>query len=505
MASPIILDLLRNVAASRGGADAIHFGGRTLAYSAFLAEIDRAASALRMMDIGKGSTLAILSENRLEVMTAYYAAAGLGAVFVPINPSLSLREVAHIMDHSGASLLFHDEAMRAIAEGAAPGARRKPLAAMLEGAASSRRRTAQAAIAPDDDFLIIYTSGSTGTPKAVLFDQQAEVRGNASLIEMWGITERDVTLVALPLGFLYGLSTAAATGLQAGGKVIILRRFHPGEVLQALAAHRASIYHGVPTMFTMMLDYAEQNGLAIDLSFMRLLICAGAPLSAELKQRFARRFNKAIDDYYALTEVRPVFGRFARDAQDIPAGAIGRAAPDAEIRIVDGQGRDVTDGEAGELLVRAPSTLKRYFKDEALTRSSLQDGLFRTGDLGFRDRHGFYHLTGRIKDIIIRGGANIAPAEVEGVIARFPGVLAAAVIGVADRKYGEVPVAFIVPRACANVTAETLAAHCRHDLAEYKMPAAFHLMEAFPLGVTGKVDKKALKALWMEKLESHVP
>jgi long-chain acyl-CoA synthetase len=495
MSSPLIMDLLRDVAASRGGADAIRFDGRTLSYHGFMGEIDRTTNALRMMGIGKGRTLAVLSENRMELMTAYYAAAGLGAVFVPINPSLSVREVAHIMTHSGASLLFHDEAMRAIAEEAAPEARRKPLAALGDAPAGRPG----AASTPDDDFLIIYTSGSTGTPKAVLVDQQAEINGNASLIEMWGITKEDVTLVALPLGFLYGLSTSAATGLQAGGKVVIQRRFHPGEVLQAMMAERASIYHGVPTMFTMMLDYAEQNGLSIDLSFMRLLICAGAPLSAELKRRFARRFNKAIDDYYALTEVRPVFGKFADDPQDVPAGAIGRAAPGVDIRIVDGQDRDVADGETGELLVRAPSTLKRYFKDEALTRSSVLGGLFRTGDLGFRDRHGFYHLTGRIKDIIIRGGANIAPAEVEGVIARFPGVLAAAVIGVADRKYGEVPVAFVVPRSGASLAMETLAAHCRKDLAEYKLPAAFHFLEAFPLGVTGKVDKKALKALWAEK------
>jgi len=499
MASPLILDLLRDVAARRGGAPAIRFDDRRLSYESFLGEIGRASRVLRNLGLGRGGSFAVLSQNRLELMTAYYAAAGLGSIFVPVNPSLTGREVVHIMAHSGASLLFHDEAMDRIAKEAAPADRRKPLATLTEGAAAGESPFADGRVAPEDDFLIIYTSGSTGTPKAVLFDQRAEIRGNASLIEMWGITEKDVTLVALPLGFLYGLSTAAATGLQAGGEVVILRRFHPGEVLQALIGARASIFHGVPTMFTMMLDYAEQNALSIDLSFMRLLICAGAPLSDGLKQRFARRFNKAIDDYYALTEVRPVFGRFAGDPQDVPAGAIGRAAPGAVIRIADSRGREVSDGETGELLVRAPSTLKRYHKDESLTQSSLQDRLFRTGDLGFRDARGFYHLTGRIKDIIIRGGAKIAPAEVEGVIVRFPGVLAATVIGVADRKYGEVPVAFVVQRGGASVTAEMLAAHCRNDLAEYKVPAAFHFMDAFPLGATGKVDKKALKALWAQR------
>lgn len=484
---------LTGIAARRGEAPALRFGNQTLSYRQLLMEIDRAVAGLRARGVARGTSFAMLCENRPELMIAYYAAAHLGAVFVPINPSLTAREVAHIVDHSGSVTLFHDEAMRRVAEQAVPTERRNVLEALF---GSSPAGGPSAATKPSDDFLIIYTSGSTGTPKAVLFDQRAEVAGNASLIEMWGISEKDVTLVALPLGFLYGLSTAAATGLQAGGQVVIQRRFHPGEVLHALVAHRVSIYHGVPTMYTMMLDYAEQNDLSIDLGFMRLMICAGAPLSAELKARFQARFSKTIDDYYALTEVRPVFGRFAGDSRPIPTGAIGRSAPGAVIRIVDGSGVEVPDGAPGEVLVRAPSTLKRYFKDEALTGAAFQDGFFRTGDLGYRDQEGFYHLTGRIKDIIIRGGANIAPAEVESVIVRHPGVQSAAVIGVPDRKYGEVAVAFVICRGGARVPTYELASLCKRELAEYKVPADFRFVREFPLGVTGKVDKNALKALW---------
>jgi long-chain acyl-CoA synthetase len=487
--------LLRKVASERGDAPALVYGDRCLGYGDLLREIDRTALALQGQGIGTGIAFAVLCQNCLEVMVAYYAAARMGAVFVPINPSLTSREVAHIIAHSGAVRLFHDDAMREVAEQAAPAEMRRPLE-VLRGAGASSADAA--ATDPTADFLIIYTSGSTGTPKAVLFDQQAEIAGNSSLIGMWGITERDTTLVALPLGFLYGLSTAAATGLQVGGQVVIQRRFHPGEVLQAMVQHGVTVYHGVPTMFTMMLDYAEQNDFHIDLSFMRLLICAGAPLSTELKARFAARFGKAIDDYYALTEVRPVFGRFAADRSPVPSGAIGRASPGAIIRIVDGTGAEVADGLHGELVVRAPSTLKRYYKDEALTKAAFLGDLFRTGDLGFRDAQGFYHLTGRIKDIIIRGGANIAPAEVEGVIGCHAGVQSAAVIGVPDRKYGEVPVAFVIRRGGAEVTSEALAELCRKELAEFKVPAVFRFVQDFPLGVTGKVDKNALKARWAE-------
>ena len=486
---------LQQVAGLRPYASAIQCCNQELSYSEFLAAVDRAAIALHACGIGKGTAIAFLSENRLELMTAYYAAARLGAVFVPVNPSLTAREVSHIVTHSEATILFHDEVMRGVAEQAAP-VEKLRFYEVLHGKGNGSLPTA--AIDPADEFLIIYTSGSTGAPKAVLFDQAAEIAGNAALIEMWDITERDVTLVALPLGFLYGLSTAAATGLQAGGKVVIQRRFHPREVLEAFVQHQVTVYHGVPTMFVMMVDYAEQNDVKVDLSFMRLLICAGAPLSAELKARFAARFNKKIDDYYALTEIRPVFGRFARDSSQIPNGAIGRRAPGATIRIVDSAGQEVPLGEQGELLVHAPSTMKRYFKDEALTKAALQEGLFRTGDLGFEDSSGYYHLTGRAKDIIIRGGANIAPAEVENVIVRHPAVQSAAVIGVPDRKYGEVPVAFIVLRGGTEVTIEALSAHCSAELADFKVPSAFRLLPEFPLGATGKVDKKALKVLWAE-------
>lgn len=487
---------LRQVVERRRDATAIRCGDLELSHSQFLAAVEGAAAALYARGIEKGTPFAFLSENRLEMMTAYYAAARLRAVFVPINPSLTPREVSHVVTHSEAAILLHDDAMRAIAGQAAPAKKLQSYEILLgEGGGSLPTSAAD----PADDFLIIYTSGSTGIPKAVLFDQAAELAGNAALIEMWGITERDVTLVALPLGFLYGLSTAAAVGLQAGGKVIIQRRFHPREVIEAFVQHQVTLYHGVPTMFVMMLDYAEQNDLKVDLSFMRLLISAGAPLSAELKARFTARFNKKIDDYYALTEVRPVFGRFANDSSELPEGAIGRSAPGATIRIVDSAGRELPAGEQGELLVRAAATLTRYFKDEALTQAALQGGLFRTGDLGFKTSSGYYHLTGRAKDIIIRGGANIAPVEVENVIARHPAVQSVVVIGVPDRKYGEVPVAFVILRGTAEVTSEALAAHCRAELADYKVPSAFRPLAEFPLGVTGKVDKKALRALWPEK------
>lgn len=474
-----------------------------LTYGGLLEAVIRLERAIAAIGIDAQTPVGALCENCAELMLMYYAMGRLGGTFVPINPSLSAPEVAYIVENAELKVLFHDLRMAEVAVAAQTQCSQSRLMRIDEFVAASSATgaaplPASVPASVREEFLIIYTSGSTGKPKAVLFNQAAEVAGNASLIEMWGIGESDVTVVALPLGFLYGLSTAAATALQAGGEVVIQRRFHPKEILEALVARKATVFHGVPTMFAMILEYAEQNSLTLDLSFMRLLISAGAPLSAELKKRFETRFGKRVDDYYSLTETRPIFGRAWNDDSEVPVSAIGKAAPGAVIRIVDGNGREVSAGEQGELFVRAPSTLLRYWKDEALTREALVDGLFRTGDLGYRDAQGYYYLTGRIKDIIIRGGANIAPAEVQEVIETHEAIGSVAVVGVPDSKFGEIAVAYFTTRGSEIPNEFDLKAYCRQQLADFKVPEHFIHLDRLPLGITGKVDKKALLELWIE-------
>ncbi len=489
-----ITSRLKAAAREQRGKIALRCGPNTLSYEQLFETSERLAATLLARGIGRGEAFAAQGDNSLDLLLLYYAAARLGAVFVPINQELSAREVAYIVDHVGARALFHDRAHAAVAAEAMEADRRSSFADLFSTLSEGTLGDSYPAGGLHDDFLVIYTSGSTGIPKAVVFDQANEIGGNQSLANLWSVGADDVTLVALPLGFLYGLSTAAATGIQAGGEVVVLRRFHPRDVLDALVRSRATIYHGVPTMFAMMLDYAEQNGLSIDLSSVRLLISAGAPLSEELRVRFEARFNKRIDDYYALTEVRPIFGKPWNDPRPIPKGSLGKLAPGAEARILDSNGRELPAGEHGELLVRAPGMLVRYHHDDELTRSALKDGWFKTGDLGRRDGEGNYYLTGRIKDIIIRGGANIAPVEVEEVLNAHPTVAAAAVLGVPDEKLGEVPVAYVVRRGGA---ADDLKSFCLTRLAEFKVPVEFIPLDTLPLGPTGKVDKKALRQAWL--------
>jgi long-chain acyl-CoA synthetase len=496
-----IIERLVEVGGSSGRRVALRQDNVALTYDGLLQAVELMARRLLAAGVTASSTIAVLCENRPEVMVAYYAAARLGAVFVPVNPILSAPEVAHIVHHSDACILVHDADFSATAATAfAEPARRWS----FERLAQLDVLTAQAlpaAVPARGDFLVIYTSGSTGAPKAVVFDQTAEVKGNDSLIEMWGIGPQDVTLVALPLGFLYGLSTAAATGIQAGGEVVLLRKFHPRDVLEALVQRSVTIFHGVPTMFAMMLNYAEEQGIHVDLSRVRLLISAGAPLAEDLRTRFERRFRKRLDDYYALTEARPVFGRRFDDPQMPPRGAIGKAAPGVDVRVIDTAGQVLGVRQTGELVVRVPGMFTRYAQAPELTDRALGPHGFRTGDLCYCDEQGYFYLTGRIKDIIIRGGANIAPAEVENILTSHPSVRLAAVVGAPDPTFGERVVGFAVLRADARATAQELVEFCAGRLAEFKVPRVIRILEKMPLGSTGKIDKNALKKVAVESRE----
>ncbi len=483
---------LKRVAESTPEAIALRFEGQELSYRDLLIEVDRVAAILRGMGISQCDRFGVLAPNCPETLFTYYAASKLAAVFVPLNAALSAEEAAYIVQHSNVRFLFVPDEMAEIGRKAA-GDRMRRINALSVTPYNSVSHLPAPLSSPDDDFLLIYTSGSTGTPKAVMLSQAAQIAAPIALSKMWDIGPGAKVLVALPLGFLYGLSTACAVALQAGAQVILMDRFHPARVLEAMTAEQVSHFQGVPTMYSMMLEYCEQRDLSFDLSGIKVLVSAGAPLSLETVRRFRGRFGKHIDNYYAMTEVTPIFGRYQRDLTPIPEDAVGKAAPGAEIRILAQDGTPCAVGEIGEIVVRGAATMSRYDGDPKQTAQAMHDGYFRSGDLGYRDAEGHYSITGRSKDIIIRGGANIAPAEVEAVLSTHPAVQEVAVIGLPDRILGEVPVAIMVLRHAAQATARELKAHAEEHLAEFKVPRRYEFRDTLPLGKTGKIDKAALK------------
>lgn len=483
---------LAEIAGKQPGVTALMFQDDSWTYNHFLDAVDNAARRLLIDGISSGDVVGVLGPNCPDILFAYYAASRIGATLVPINPALTASEVTYTVEHSNLKVLYLHPDMTDRLDEKTFERLIRPMAYLRE-VVDAAPLPALLVPGSEDDFLLCYTSGSTGTPKAVMLTHGGQVAAPLALAKMWGVAPEQRVLVALPLGFLYGLSTGCAMALQTGATLILERRFHPGELLEALSACRANLYQGVPTMFSMMLEYCEQHNLAYDLSWMDLLISAGAPLPPELKQRFEKRFGKEIQNYYAMTEVTPVFGKYREDNALLPEGAIGRAAPLAEIRIKRQDGTPCDVGEEGEFFLRGASTMSRYEKAEALTQEVMSDGFFRSGDLGRIDANGFYYITGRLKDIIIRGGANIAPAEVETALGAHPGVQGAAVVGRPDRVFGEVPVAFVVFRHGQAVSARELEAFAAERLADFKVPREYRFVTELPLGNTGKIDKIALK------------
>lgn len=492
-----IYQALREVSKRQPDKVALIFNGREYTYDELVKRIDGVADKLAVLGISKGDAVAVFSQNRPEFLFCYFATAKLGGIFVPLNFNLKTAEVEYILDHSEAKLLFHDEHvadLKALNLPEGTSHRIEDLAD-LSGVDSS---AGQVDIDIDEDLLIAYTSGSTGQPKAVALSNRAQLNAAASFKEMFGLSPVDTTVLGAPLGFLLGLSTISMVSLLAGAKVVVNRRFHPAEILDALIKHKATLFHGVPTMFSMMLEYAEQQNARYDLSQMRALICSGSPLLDELRKRFKDRFGKDLQNYFGMTECYPVFGRRSDDPVEPPGGSVGKLAPGAAVRVLDENGRDCPKGTHGELLLKAPSMVKRYHKDPELTAAAYADGWFKTGDIGYEDEQGYVYITGRIKDLIRRGGANVAPVEIENVLLKHPDVLSAAVVGVPDRIFAEVPVAYVVKKGDSPLTGEELIAFASQSLAKFKLPTTVYFEAELPLGKTGKIDKKALRAIWDE-------
>lgn len=471
----------------------IHEGGE-VTYRQFLANIENVARHLVKLGIGEGERFAIYGQNTPEHYYCFYAASLIGAMIVPLNPHLTAPEVEYSFRHSEAKFLLFDSHVEAVvAQAGIPAEKQLPVSTLREPAPAVS--LPEIKTDPEADFVISYSSGTTGTPKAVVLDQASMIRVGEAGTRMWGVTENDVATVGLPLGYMYGLNTSSSPVLHNGGTIVLMRRFHPGEALDIFSKRNVTLFMGVPTMFTMMLSYCEQKGLKYQLLSMRMLVTAGAPLPPEVSARFTAAFGKPLSNYYGLSEAFPIFGHFAEDQGRIPEGATGRLAPGAYVEIRRPDGSRCAPGEAGEAFVRGAATMKRYNKEPEMTAAALADGLFRTGDIVSVDEAGFFTIQGRIKEIIIRGGHNIAPAEVEQVLVSHDAVIEATVVGAPDPVFGERPVAFVVCRPGATVSAEDLMSHAEARLSEFKVPRTINFLEQMPLGKTGKVDRLALQAL----------
>ncbi|MEW2304910.1 AMP-binding protein [Streptomyces sp. NPDC006655] len=467
---------------------AVSDGRQALTNVQLLRRVQASARHLKDLGVGPGDVVALRLTNRVEFVVLLFAAWRLGATITPVNPSMTDVEVARQLKDSGARLLVSEDGEAAVADGAAVLA-----VGELHHAAAEPDQTPLAD--PSALALLIYTSGTTGVPKGVMLDH-ANIDAMADMgRRALEVGPADRCLLILPLFHVNGIVVSTLIPLLAGASVAIADRFHPETFFDVVERERPTFFSAVPTIYSMLAALPDQ--VRPDTSSLRFGVCGAAPASAELLTRFEARYGFPLVEGYGLSEgtcastINPVAGPRR-------AGTVGLPFPGQEIRIVDADGSEVPPGMEGEIVVRGPNVMRGYLGRPEETANVLVDGWLHTGDVGRLDADGYLTLVGRSKDMIIRGGENIYPKEIEDVLVGDPSVLEAAVIGVPDEKWGEVVVAYVQPRPGSTVDPSALQSLCARSLTGFKRPTAFFVVEAIPKNAVGKIDKVSLRAAHTE-------
>jgi fatty-acyl-CoA synthase len=481
-------------------------GGRTITYREWNRTANRTAHFLReRLGIGRGDRVAVLSMNNVETLDLLFACGKLGAIFLPLNWRLTPVELGRYLADTTPAVLVYGPEMRATCEAlrAEPGFSPRAFVALstgdrLHGDDVDFDERALAADGPvpeveldwDDPWVICGTGGTTGTPKGAILTHRSITANAVNTVASWGLSERDTTLLNAPLFHTGGLNVFTTPLVLAGGTSIVCRAFDPDEVHASVRAQGVSIFFGVPTMFLALAQNARfAQG---DLGRLRIVISGGAPCPEPI---FHTYWERGIDlkTGYGLTEAGPNnFWLPPAEVRKKP-GSVGSPLFFVGTRIVREDGQTVEAGEVGELHLRGPHLFAGYWGRPEETAKALADGWLRTGDLARTDEEGHFYIAGRSKDLIISGGENVYPAEVEAVLAAHPAVVEAAVIGVPDEKWGQVGRAFVVAAPGARAEANEILTFCRSRLAKYKVPASLVFVDALPRTGAGKIDKKALE------------
>lgn len=479
--------------------------GAALTYGGLDERATRLANYLRdQCGVAGGDRVAVLSLNRNEVLEAFFAAAKLTAILVPLNYRLAPPELQFILEDCEPGVLLYEREFRAVAHGLrrhtairhfvafdGPGDAGDSGPGYEAALAAARRDPVEVeSFDPEAPALIIYTSGTTGRPKGALLSHRMLTWNSINTSFGWDITSDEVTTINAPLFHTGGFNVLTLPLLHAGGTVVMMRGFDAEQAIEAIERHRCTLFFGVPTMFQMMLESPRFE--AADFTSLRYFISGGAPCPVPLIEAYQKK-GVAFTQGYGLTEVGPNCFKLSLEDAVRKAGSIGFPTFHSEARLVDEKGRDVERGRVGELLLKGGHVCSGYWRNAEATRAAMSGGWFYTGDLARQDEDGYYYIVGRAKDMIISGGENIYPAEVEAVLHSHPSVAGAALVGLPDPKWGETPVAAVIARRDCTLTAEEVIEFCAGRLARYKIPRRVFFLREFPLLASGKVFKRALR------------
>lgn len=476
--------------------------GRRYTFAEFDRAVNRTAQMLAARGVGKGDVVSLLMPNGVEYIVAYFACFKLGALAGPVNSLLKSEEIAFVMNNSEAkALLIGSEFIERFEAARSSLSHLREVIVFddersaTEGFSDARKDLPQVEIAPDDDAIIIYTSGTTGRPKGCLLTHRNLIANARQITDWMGFTKSDCLLTVMPLFHMNAVSVTTMTPLYAGASTVVSPKFSASKFWRIISDYKATSFGSVATMLSMLLA-TYPNGVPenCETSQLRFAMCGSAPVPAEVLKRFEETFNCLVIEGYGLSEstCRSTFN--PPNAHRRP-GSCGQAIGN-EMQIVDDNDNELPDGELGEIVLRGENILKGYFKNEEATRRAFRGGWFHTGDIGYRDSDGFFYIVDRKTDMIIRGGENIYPREIDEVLYQHPAVQAAAVIGVPDDLYGEEVAAFIVLKEGVQATEDEIKNFCRQRLADYKCPKTVRFVADIPKGPTGKLLKRDLARLY---------
>jgi len=494
--------LLRDTAARHPGQPAILFRGETTPYAALEVMSNKIARALVDGGVERGDRVGLYCINSPSFVAAYFGIVKAGATVVPINLLLSPEEVHYLLSDSAATALIFFETFapvvaairdrlpdlrQLIAVGDPGPVPATPLAALL--AETDQLGDLPSLDSRQDVAAILYTSGTTGQPKGAMLTHHNLLSNIGSILQALHITQDDVFLTVLPMFHAFAATVGMLTPVAVGATVAALPRFLPEETAALIREARATIFFGVPSMYTLFANLPAEK--PPDFSSLRLCISGGAALPVEVMRRFEERYGLPIYEGDGPTECSPVTCVNPIGGVRKP-GSVGLPIPGVEMKIVDDDGRELPVGEVGEIVVRGDNVMKGYFQRPEETAEAFFGEWFRTGDLGEVDEDGYFYIVDRKKDMLIVNGMNVYPRHVEEVIYRHPAVAECAVVGEPHKLHGEIPRAVIVLREGQTATADDLIQHCRQHLGRYQVPRIVDFVDALPKTATGKILKREL-------------
>jgi len=475
-----------------------------ISYRQLNQDSNRMANSFLEMGVKKGDRVILFVPKSLGFVVAHLALQKMGAMAVPVNPGFTRFEMSYLLEDSEPTLVLMGTEQEPIIREVDPHVKGLVLKTdmpyqELDFFRSAPESMRQVEITPEDPGLIIYTSGTTGKPKGTILTQGNLVHDAKNIIDIWEIRESDVVCHALPLFHVHGLCFELHTALIAGAHLIMLDWFTPETVIEVLSRKEAkyvcSVFMAVPAMYAKLMDYVGEQRL--DFTHMRLWTSGSAPLLVKDFERIKEVFGKEPVEREGMTETGMNFSNPVRGLRK--PGSIGLPLPGLEVRIVSPETfADVPPGEIGELWLRGPAITPGYWRKPEETAKAFKDGWFKTGDLGKLGNDGYYYLTDRLKHIIISGGENISPKEVETVINQVQGVADSSVVGILDEKWGEKVVAAVVTEPGATLNAQEIQSFCKKHLHSWKCPKEVVFLEELPKNRMGKVLKEEVKKVFKQ-------